>query len=107
MSKFYITTPLYYVNDSPHIGHAYTEVAADVLARSERLLGKDVFFLTGTDEHGQKIAAASSSLNLSPKELADRTAARFQKTLGKIKYLLRPFSAHYRSQPRKAREGSF
>ncbi|HCG76412.1 MAG: methionine--tRNA ligase [bacterium (Candidatus Ratteibacteria) CG_4_10_14_3_um_filter_41_18] len=84
MSKFYITTPLYYVNDSPHIGHAYTEVAADVLARSERLLGKDVFFLTGTDEHGQKIAAASSSLNLSPKELADRTAARFQKLWEKL-----------------------
>ncbi len=79
MNKFYLTTPLYYVNDAPHIGHAYTEVAADVLARTERLLGKDVFFLTGTDEHGQKVATAAASLNLKPKELADRMVVRFQK----------------------------
>jgi len=84
VDKFYITTPLYYVNDIPHIGHAYTEIAADVLARTERLLGKDVFFLTGTDEHGQKIAAAAASLNLSPKELADRMSARFQKLWEKL-----------------------
>ncbi len=77
--KFYLTTPLYYVNDTPHIGHAYTEVAADVLARTERLLGKDVFFLTGTDEHGQKVATAAKALNLKPKELADRMSKRFQK----------------------------
>ncbi len=84
MAKFYITTPLYYVNDVPHIGHAYTEVAADVLARTERLLDKDVFFLTGTDEHGQKIAAAAASLRIQPKELADRMSARFRKLWEKL-----------------------
>ena len=52
---FYITTPIYYVNDVPHIGHAYTTVAADISARYKRLTGYDVFFLTGTDEHGQKV----------------------------------------------------
>jgi len=53
--RFYVTTPIYYVNDIPHIGHAYTTVAADILARYNRLIGNDVFFLTGTDEHGQKV----------------------------------------------------
>ena len=53
--KFYVTTPIYYPNDVPHIGHAYTTIAADVLARWNKLQGKDVFFLTGTDEHGKKI----------------------------------------------------
>ena len=56
---FYITTPIYYVNDVPHIGHAYTTVAADILARYNRLKGKAVFFLTGTDEHGQKVQKAA------------------------------------------------
>ncbi|HHT9153491.1 MAG TPA: class I tRNA ligase family protein, partial [Candidatus Hypogeohydataceae bacterium YC40] len=53
LSKFYLTTPIYYVNDVPHIGHSYTTIAADVLARYHRLKGNEVFFLTGTDEHGQ------------------------------------------------------
>ena len=57
--KFYITTPIYYVNDVPHIGHAYTTIAADVLARYHRLRGDAVFFLTGTDEHGQKVEKAA------------------------------------------------
>ena len=57
--KFYVTTPIYYVNDVPHVGHAYTTIAADVLARYYRLLGFDVFFLTGTDEHGTKVAASA------------------------------------------------
>ncbi len=55
MGKFFVTTPIYYVNDVPHIGHAYTTIAAEVLARYHRLMGDDVFFLTGTDEHGQNI----------------------------------------------------
>jgi len=76
--KYYLTTPIYYVNDSPHIGHAYTTVAADVLARFERLRGNNVFFLTGTDEHGAKIAEAAAKANLSPKELCDRNAANFR-----------------------------
>lgn len=76
--KFYITTPIYYVNDKPHIGHAYTTIAADVLARFKRLMGYDVFFLTGTDEHGKKIEKAAEELKMSPKELADRNHLVFK-----------------------------
>ena len=72
--KFYITTPLYYVNARPHIGHTYTTVAADVLARFYRMLDYEVFFLTGTDEHGQKIANAAQERNISPQSLADEMA---------------------------------
>ncbi len=75
---FYITTPIYYVNDVPHIGHAYTTLAADVLARYKRLKGYDVFFLTGTDEHGQKVEKAASAAGETPLELADRVMKRFQ-----------------------------
>jgi hypothetical protein len=59
MNPFYITTPIYYINAQPHIGHAYTTMVADAIARSRRLLGDDVFFLTGTDEHGQKVERAA------------------------------------------------
>ncbi|WDT79895.1 MAG: methionine--tRNA ligase [Candidatus Manganitrophus sp.] len=76
--KFYLTTPIYYVNDEPHIGHAYTTIAADVLARYHRLLGHDVFFLTGTDEHGQKVAQAAAKRNVPPQQHADETVVRFQ-----------------------------
>lgn len=75
---FYITTPIYYVNDLPHIGHAYTTVAADALARFKRLEGLDVFFLTGADEHGQKVEKAAKAAGKSPKEFVDSIAARFQ-----------------------------
>ncbi|MGA1862452.1 methionine--tRNA ligase [Deferribacter thermophilus] len=75
---FYVTTPIYYVNDVPHIGHAYTTVAADVLARYKRLCGYDVFFLTGTDEHGQKIEQAAQKKGVTPKELADTVVERFK-----------------------------
>lgn len=74
---FYITTPIYYVNDAPHIGHAYTTVTADALARWHRLLGDDVLFLTGTDEHGLKVARTAEANGLTPQEQADRTSARF------------------------------
>ena len=73
-----VTTPIYYATDEPHIGHAYTTVAADVTARFQRLLGRDVFFLTGTDEHGQKMESAAAKLGISPRELADRTAPRYE-----------------------------
>jgi methionyl-tRNA synthetase len=76
--KFYVTTPIYYVNDQPHIGHAYTTLAADVLAIHNRMLGKDVFFLTGTDEHGQKVQEAARARNLSPKEHADIMVENFK-----------------------------
>jgi methionyl-tRNA synthetase len=75
---FYVTTPIYYVNDVPHIGHAYTTVIADALARFNRLRGRDVFFLTGTDEHGQKIEKAAAEKGLRPLELADRVVLRFK-----------------------------
>ncbi len=76
-TKFYITTPIYYVNDKPHIGSAYPTIAADVLARLHRLLSEDVFFQTGTDEHGAKIAAAAAKAGKAPKEFADEISAKF------------------------------
>lgn len=76
--RFYITTPIYYVNDVPHIGHAYTTIAADILARYNRLQGKDVFFLTGTDEHGQKVEKAAEEKGRTPKEHADLLVDNFK-----------------------------
>ena len=76
--RFYITTPIYYVNDVPHIGHAYTTLACDVLARYKRSRGYEVFFLTGTDEHGQKVEKAAQTKGETPLELADRVMKRFQ-----------------------------
>jgi len=78
MQRIYITTPIYYVNGSPHIGHAYTSVAADVLARWHRLMGREVFFLTGTDEHGQKVEQAAAAAGESPQAFADRVSAEFR-----------------------------
>ncbi|HKA85941.1 MAG TPA: methionine--tRNA ligase [Acidimicrobiales bacterium] len=78
MVRYYVTTPIYYVNDAPHIGHAYTTVIADALARWHRLVGDDTFFLTGTDEHGLKIQRAAEANGISPKEMADRTSERFR-----------------------------
>jgi len=75
---FYITTPIYYVNDVPHIGHAYTTVAADVLARFKRLEGYQTFFLTGTDEHGQKVEKAAQERGVDPKAHCDEMVKRFQ-----------------------------
>jgi methionyl-tRNA synthetase len=75
--SFYITTPIYYVNDKPHIGHAYTTILADVLARYHRLLGQPTWFLTGTDEHGQKVQQAAEKGGVSPQEHADKTVKRF------------------------------
>src|SRR3954453_782659 len=78
MSSFYVTTPIYYVNAAPHLGHAYTTIVADVLARHHRQRGEDVFFLTGTDEHGEPVADAAKAQGVEPKELADRNAERFK-----------------------------
>ena len=77
MPPYYLTTPIYYVNDAPHVGTAYTTVNADALARWHRLLGDEVFFVTGTDEHGAKIVEAAEAHGTSPKEWTDRTSARF------------------------------
>jgi methionyl-tRNA synthetase len=76
--RFYVTTPIYYVNDRPHLGHAYTTIAADVLARWNRLRGKDVMFLTGTDEHGLKVLQAAAKRGLSPQAHADDMVKPFQ-----------------------------
>ncbi len=77
MPAYYLTTPIYYVNDAPHVGTAYTTVNADALARWHRLLGDDVWFMTGTDEHGAKIVEAAEANGVTPKEWTDRTSARF------------------------------
>ncbi|HKD03228.1 MAG TPA: methionine--tRNA ligase [Terriglobales bacterium] len=79
MNKFYITTPIYYVNARPHIGHAYTTIACDTVARRERMLGVDTYFLTGTDEHGQKIERAAQAAGKSPQQLTDEVSAEFRK----------------------------
>jgi methionyl-tRNA synthetase len=76
--SFFVTTPIYYVNDLPHLGHAYTTVACDALARFMRLDGRRVKFLTGTDEHGQKVAQSAASAGVSPQDFADRNSARFR-----------------------------
>ena len=83
-SKFYVTTPIYYVNDIPHIGHAYTTVAADILARYNRLKGNEVFFLTGTDEHGQKVEKAAREKGMAPKEHADAMVENFKRLWKKL-----------------------
>ncbi|MCI0468935.1 MAG: methionine--tRNA ligase, partial [Nitrospirae bacterium] len=77
-SRFYVTTPIYYVNDIPHIGHAYTTIAADILARHNRLNGKEVFFLTGTDEHGQKVEKAAKEKGMTPQEHSDSMVENYR-----------------------------
>ncbi|MEA2390891.1 MAG: methionyl-tRNA synthetase, partial [Solirubrobacteraceae bacterium] len=81
---YYVTTPIYYVNAAPHLGHAYTTIAADILARHMRQRGEEVFFLTGTDEHGEPVAQAAEREGVSPRELADRNAARFQALMPRL-----------------------
>ena len=78
MNKFFITTPIYYINDIPHIGHTCTTVAADIVARLHRAKGEDVFFLTGTDEHGQKVAETAQKEGIGVKEYCDKIAPRFE-----------------------------
>ena len=87
-TKFFVTTPIYYVNDVPHIGHAYTTILADVLSRFHSAAGEDVFFLTGVDEHGQKVLQAAQKRGVPPQQHCDELAPRFSnlwKKLG-IKY---------------------
>lgn len=82
--KFFITTPIYYVNDVPHIGHACTTVATDIIARYHRALGDEVFFLTGTDEHGAKVAQAAKDNNLSPQEFCDKVSQNYREIWPKL-----------------------
>jgi methionyl-tRNA synthetase len=81
VSRFYITTPIYYINAEPHLGHAYTTMVADAVARAHRLMGDDVFFLTGTDEYGQKVERAAQKAGLPTQEFADQLARKFQDLL--------------------------
>src|SRR3712207_480585 len=81
---FYVTTPIFYVNAAPHLGHAYTAIGADVLARHQRQRGEEVFFLTGTDEHGEPVALAAEREGVSPQELADRNAERFKALMPRL-----------------------
>ena len=76
--KFYITTPIYYVNARPHIGHAYTTIACDTIARRQRMMGFDTYFLTGTDEHGQKIERAAQAAGKTPQQLTNEVSAEFR-----------------------------
>jgi methionyl-tRNA synthetase len=81
VSRFYITTPIYYINAEPHLGHAYTTMVADAVARSHRLMGEDVYFLTGTDEHGQKVERAAQKAGLSVRAFADQISQKFRDLL--------------------------
>jgi methionyl-tRNA synthetase len=82
--SYYVTTPIYYVNGEPHLGHAYTTIAADVLARHMRQRGEEVFFLTGTDEHGEPVTQAAEKLGITPRELGDRNAVRFKELAARL-----------------------
>ncbi len=84
MSRFYITTPIYYINAEPHLGHAYTTMVADAAARAHRLMGDDVFFLTGTDEHGQKVERAAQKAGVSMHAFADTVAQKFKDLLPEL-----------------------
>ena len=83
-TRFYVTTPIYYVNDEPHIGHAYTTILADVLARYHRDRGEDTYFLTGTDEHGQKVQQAAEKRQVDPKQHCDEYVVRFKDKWDKL-----------------------
>ncbi len=85
-TRYYITTPIYYVNDRPHIGHCYTTVVADVAARYQRLFGRDVFFLTGTDEHADKVVTSGAEHGMTPTQWADRNAAAFQSAFADMNF---------------------
>src|SRR3954453_9240656 len=82
--SFYVTTPIYYVNAEPHLGHAYTTIAADVLARHMRQRGEEVFFLTGTDEHGEPVTLAAEKLGITPRELGDRNVGHFKELATRV-----------------------
>ncbi len=84
MKPFYITTPIYYVNDRPHIGHSYTTISADLLARYHRLNGRDAFFLTGTDEHGNKIAEAAEAAGIEPLQFCDEVVNQYKNVWNKL-----------------------
>ncbi len=105
MSKFYVTTPIYYTNDIPHIGHAYTTMAADVMARYHRMCGDDVFFLTGVDEHGQKLERVAAEKGMTEQEYCDNISARFMSLWEKMDisndYFIRTTSERHKAAAQK------
>ena len=86
LAPYYLTTPIYYVNDVPHIGHAYTTLACDVLARFKRLDGFDVMFLTGTDEHGQKVEKAAEAAGVDPQSFTNQVSQNFRDLAGVMEF---------------------
>ena len=98
-TKFYITTAISYPNGAPHIGHAYEAIATDAIARFERLDGKDVFFLTGTDEHGLKMKQTAVKEGMTPRELADRNSAALPRHGGGAEPVQRRFHPHHGAAP--------
>ena len=85
-TPYYITTPIYYVNDAPHIGHAYTTLACDVLARFKRLDGYRVHFLTGTDDHGQKVEKSAQAAGMEPQAFTDQVSGNFRRLAQAMNY---------------------
>jgi methionyl-tRNA synthetase len=108
---FYVTTPIYYVNAEPHLGHAYTTVAADVVARHMRQRGEEVFFLTGTDEHGEPVAQVAEREGISPRELADRNVVHFQQVFKRLNcthdFFIRTTDPQHEEEVRRFMQGLY
>ena len=104
--KFYITTPIYYVNARPHIGHAYTTIACDTIARRHRMLGEDTWFLTGTDEHGQKIERAAQAAGKTPQQFADEVSGAIPFALEAHGSNPGRFHPHHLAAPSAGRPGA-
>jgi len=108
---FYVTTPIYYVNAEPHLGHAYTTIGADILARHMRQRGEDVFFLTGTDEHGEPVAQVAEREGVSPRELADRNVVHFQELVRRINatndFFIRTTDPEHEAEVRRFMQGLY
>lgn len=102
--RFYLTTPIYYVNAEPHLGHAYTTILADAAARAHRLLGEDVFFLTGTDEHGQKIERSARKAGVEPRAFVDGVAAKFRELFADLRVSNDDFIRTTEARHRRAAE---
>jgi methionyl-tRNA synthetase len=108
---FYVTTPIYYVNAEPHLGHAYTTIGADIVARHMRQRGEDVFFLTGTDEHGEPVAQVAEREGITPRELADRNVVHFKEMVERLNltndYFIRTTDAEHGEEVRRFMQGIY
>ena len=98
-TPYYITTPIYYVNDAPHIGHAYTTLACDALARFKRLDGYHVHFLTGTDDHGQKVEKSAQAAGMEPQAFTDQVSGNFRRLAAGHELHERRLHPHHRAAP--------